>query len=117
MDAAVHETKAPTREAPKTASTRLALLSACLGWMFDAFDLQLFTVILFPCIASLIGATDPAEVAHQAGIVSSAKLLAWGLGGIVFGVVADRVGRSRTMIVTVLIYSGFTGLSALAQTW
>jgi MFS family permease len=117
MDAAVHETKAPKWEEPKTASSRLALLSACLGWMFDAFDLQLFTVILFPCIGSLIGSANPADVAYHAGIVSSAKLLAWGLGGIVFGVVADRIGRSRTMMVTVLIYSGFTGLSALAQTW
>ena len=103
MDAAVHETKAPTCEAPKTAGSRLALLSACLGWMFDAFDLQLFTVILFPCIGSLIGSANPADVAYHAGIVSSAKLLAWGLGGIAFGVVADRIGRSRTMMVTVLI--------------
>ena len=117
MDAAVYETKAGTRETSKRAGSRLAVLSACLGWMFDAFDLQLFTVILFPCIGSLIGSTNPAEIAFHSGIVSSVKLLAWGLGGIVFGVVADRIGRSRTMIVTVLIYSGFTGLSALAQTW
>jgi MFS family permease len=113
----VHETTVPAGKAPKTGSSRSALLSACLGWMFDAFDLQLFTVILFPCIGSLIGSADPAEVAYQAGIVSSVKLLAWGVGGIVFGVVADRIGRARTMIVTVLIYSGFTGLSACAQTW
>jgi MFS family permease len=117
MDAAVHEPKAPTRVAPKTASGRLALLSACLGWMFDAFDLQLFRVILFPCIGSLTGSTNAADVAYLAGIVSSAKLLAWGLGGIIFGVVADRIGRSRTMMVTVLINSGFTGLSAIAGTW
>jgi MFS family permease len=45
------------------------------------------------------------------------KLAAWGLGGIVFGVVADRIGRSRTMVVTVLIYSVFTGFSGFAQSW
>ena len=43
------------------------------------------------------------------------KIFAWGIGGIVFGVVADRIGRAKTMIVTVLIYSVFTGLSGLAQ--
>jgi MFS family permease len=44
-------------------------------------------------------------------------LFAWGLGGILFGVVADRIGRSRTMVITILIYAIFTGLSSLAQNW
>jgi MFS family permease len=56
-------------------------------------------------------------VAYTGGSILACKLFAWGLGGIVFGVVADRIGRSRTMIVTVLIYSIFTGLSGLAQNW
>jgi MFS family permease len=94
-----------------------SLGSACLGWMFDAMDLQLFTVILFPSVSELIGTSAPAAVAYAGGLIMACKLLAWGLGGIVFGVVADRLGRSRTMALTVLIYSVFTGLSALSQNW
>jgi len=94
-----------------------SLASACLGWMFDTMDLQLFTLILFPSVSQLIGSTDPGAVAYTGGLILAYKLLAWGLGGIVFGVIADRIGRSRTMIITVLIYSVFTGLSGLAQSW
>jgi len=96
---------------------RASLASACLGWMFDAMDLGIFTLILYPSVSELIGTTDPALVAYTGGSILASKLLAWGLGGIAFGVIADRVGRSRTMIATVLIYSIFTGLSGLAHNW
>jgi MFS family permease len=94
-----------------------ALASAFLGWMFDAMDLQIFTLILFPSVSELVGTRVPAVIASYGGLIVAIKLFAWGLGGILFGVVADRVGRSRTMMITVLIYSVFTGLSGLAQTW
>lgn len=47
----------------------------------------------------------------------AAKLLCWGIGGIVCGVAADRIGRTRTMVITILVYALFTGLSGLAQSW
>jgi MFS family permease len=84
------------------ASTRwMALASASVGWMFDAMDLQLFTLILFPCVSELIATHDQGQVAWIAGLIMACKLAAWGLDGIVFGVVADRIGRSRTMVVTI----------------
>jgi MFS family permease len=83
--------------------------------MFDGMDLQLFTLVLFPCVSALIGSANPGAVAYTAGLILAGKLVALGIGGIVFGVAADRIGRSTTMIVTVLIYSLFTGLSGLAQ--
>ena len=95
----------------------LALISAGLAWMFDAMDLQIVTLVLFPTVSSLIGSTDQGQVAATGGLIITCKILAWGLGGIVFGVVADRIGRARTMVVTVVIYSVFTGLSGLAETW
>jgi MFS family permease len=108
----------PSGVKQELASTRwMALASASLGWMFDAMDLQLFTLILFPCVSELIATHDQGQVAWIAGLIMACKLAAWGLGGIVFGVVADRIGRSRTMVVTVLIYSVFTGLSGFAQSW
>jgi MFS family permease len=96
---------------------RMALVSACLGWMFDAMDLQIFTLIQFPSVSELIGSVEPAAVAYTGGVIFAWKLAAWGLGGIAFGIVADRIGRARTIIVTVLIYCAFTGLSSLTQIW
>jgi MFS family permease len=94
-----------------------ALVSACAAWMFDATDLQIFTLILFPSVSDLVGSVNPGVVAYTGGVIVGWKLVALGLGGIAFGIAADRIGRARTMIVTVLIYSIFTGLSALAQSW
>jgi MFS family permease len=95
----------------------LALWSGFLGWMFDSMDLNLFTLVLFPSVAELTGSANPAQVAQFGGYIMAIKLFCWGIGGIVFGVVADRIGRSKTMVVTILVYSIFTGLSGLAQSW
>src|SRR5262249_55616277 len=69
------------------------------------------------CVSELIGSSDPGLVAYTGGLILAGKLLAWGLGGIAFGVVADRIGRAKTMMITVVIYSVFTGLSGLAESW
>ncbi len=80
-------------------------------------DLTIFTIVLFPSVSELVNSTDPGLVAYTGGLILACKLLAWGLGGIAFGLMADCIGRAKTMMVTVLIYSVFTGLSGLAQTW
>lgn len=95
----------------------LVLFSAFAGWMFDSMDLNLFTLVLFPSVAELTGLSNPAEIARIGGYIMAIKLLCWGIGGILFGVIADRWGRARTMVITILIYSIFTGLSGLAQNW
>jgi MFS family permease len=95
----------------------LSFGSACLAWLFDAMDLTIFILVLYPSVSDLIGSSDPAAVAFAGGMILACKLLAWGVGGIAFGVVADRSGRAKCMMITVLIYSVFTGLSGLAQTW
>src|SRR5262249_37415824 len=110
-------TRAVAAESPATTTGTpwAALISACLGWMFDSMDLNIFTLLIFPSISELIGSRNPADIASVAGALLAMKVPSWGLGGIVFGVVADRIGRARTMVVTILIYSIFTGLSGLAQ--
>jgi MFS family permease len=95
----------------------MALWSAFLGWMFDSTDLNLFTLVLFPSVTELIHSPTPATVAQIGSYIMAIKLLSWGLGGILFGVVADRIGRSRTMVITIIIYAVFTALSGLAQNW
>ena len=93
----------------------LSFASASLAWLFDALDLTIFILVLVPSVSELIGSTDPATVAYAGSMVLACKLLAWGVGGITFGVVADSVGRAKTMLITVLVYALFTGLSGLAQ--
>jgi len=104
-----------TSSVPKAAW--LALVSGFLGWTFDSMDLNLFSLVVFPTLAELLGTRDPALFSQTAGLIVALKILAWGAGGIIFGVVADRIGRSRTLGLTILIYSVFTGLSGLAQNW
>lgn len=96
---------------------KLVLASAFLGWMFDSMDLNVFTLILVPCIRDLAQTTNPADVARIGGAVMAAKLFFWGVGGILFGIAADRFGRAKIMGVTIIIYSLFTGLSAFATSW
>jgi MFS family permease len=104
------------RDAPKT--LWLIFASAFLGWTFDAMDLNIFTLILTPTVQDLSGSADPAAVARIGGAIIALKLFAWGLGGVVFGVLTDRFGRARILGITVVIYAVFTGLSALAtSTW
>ena len=57
----------------------LSFLSACLAWMFDAMDLTIFTLVLFPSVSELIGSADPGPVASTGGLILACKLLAWAL--------------------------------------
>ena len=106
-----------TSSAQITSYHKLVLLSAFLGWMFDSMDLNVFTLILFPCIKELIQSNNPAEIAKIGSIVIAIKLFAWGIGGVLFGVAADKYGRAKIMALTIVIYALFTGLSAFATSW
>lgn len=88
---------------------RRALLAASLGWMLDAFDVMLFAMVLSALLPDL-GITMA-----QAGLLGSLTLVASAAGGLIFGVVADRYGRTRALIASVLLYSVFTGACGLAQ--
>jgi len=96
----------------------LVLVVASLGWLFDTMDQWLYVLARRPAIADLLGpeATD-AQVAYYSGIVQSIFIIGWATGGFLFGIIGDRLGRTRTMALTILMYAGFTGLSAFAQTW
>jgi MFS family permease len=92
---------------------------AALGWLFDTMDQQLFNVARRPAIRKLLETTpgvepDPKLVTEQSGFATSIFLIGWGTGGIAFGILGDLIGRARTMMWTILLYSIFTGLSALS---
>ncbi len=92
----------------------LALISAFLGWMFDSMDLNLFTLVLVPSVGQLLHSTDATEISKIGSYIISGKLLTWGIGGVLFGVAADRFGRSRIMGWTILIYADFSVLFAFS---
>lgn len=87
-----------------------ALIAAGLGWMLDAFDVMLYALLLTSIISDL-GLTR-----QTAGAIGSATLISAAAGGVIFGLVADRYGRTRALMASVLIYSVFTAASGLATT-
>ncbi|MEY2727556.1 MAG: hypothetical protein RLZZ458_3423, partial [Planctomycetota bacterium] len=116
---------------------------AALGWLFDTMDQQLFTLARPLAMEDLIQLTPEetesartvgaqpdeapaaaekrvndkltAKRAQYGGYATSFFLIGWATGGLFFGVLGDRWGRVRTMLVTILMYSFFTGLSALSR--
>ena len=93
-----------------SSASRRALVAASLGWALDAFDVMLFSLVLASVIADL-GLTKA-----QAGALGSITLLGGAAGGLIFGHIADRFGRTRAMIASVLLYSVFTAACGLSQT-
>ena len=91
-----------------TPDARRALIAASLGWMLDAFDVMLFAMVL-PELRAAFGMSTTV-----AGILASLTLVASAIGGIGFGVIADRFGRTRALILSVLVYSIFTAACGLA---
>ena len=88
---------------------------AAIGWMFDTMAQQLFNLARVPALRDLMGtAAAPGAVAQQAGISTMVFMVGWGLGGVVFGILGDRLGRAKTMMLTILAYTIFTGMSLLS---
>jgi MFS family permease len=88
---------------------------AALGWLFDCLDQQLFTLSRMPAMKALLPpGSDPIL---WGGYATSIFLAGWATGGLVFGVLGDRIGRAKTMMITILIYSLCTGLSALSTSF
>jgi MFS family permease len=93
------------------------LLIAYLGWVFDLMDVFLMVLVKDRAMAELLGpGASPREIGVWGGWALGITLVGWSVGGLLFGMIADRWGRTRTMAVTILIYSVFTGLTGLAQT-
>jgi MFS family permease len=88
---------------------RRALVAATLGWMLDAFDVTLFAMAL-PAVRVSLGLS-----ATAAGVLGSVTLVAGAAGGLVFGWIADRFGRTRALMLSVIVYSVFTAACGLAQ--
>ncbi|MCC6483244.1 MAG: MFS transporter [Armatimonadetes bacterium] len=99
----------------------LVLIVCALGWLFDCMDGNLFTLVRQKSLNDLLQphyateATLNEAVNRIGGIITSVFLLGWAAGGFIFGVLGDKLGRTRTMMITILVYAGFTGLNALVH--
>jgi MFS family permease len=91
-----------------TSAQRRTLLAAALGWMLDAFDAMLYALVLAQVMRDL-GMSK-----GTAGLLNSLTLLASGIGGVAFGFIADRVGRKRALMLSILTYSVCSFASGLA---
>ena len=96
----------------------LVVIIASAGWLFDCMDQRLFILARESAITELLGRdAAAAQVKQFSGYATTSMILGWATGGIIFGMLSDRWGRVKTMMATLLVYSGFTGLSGLSQTW
>lgn len=91
---------------------RRAFIAAALGWMLDSFDVMLYSLVL----ASLLQDPTLQLTSAVAGQLGALTLLSAAVGGVVFGVLADRIGRKRALMGAVLIYSVFTAACGFVQT-
>jgi len=85
-------------------------------------DATIYAIVLHPALHDLLKTSPSAQVSSEVigwygGIIFSIFLIGWAIGGIAFGMIADYIGRTKTLILTILIYAVFTGMAALSETW
>jgi MFS family permease len=93
-----------------TTGQRRSLVAGGLGWMLDAMDVMLYSMVLSYLMRDL--GMDKAS----AGLLNSLTLLASAIGGLLFGFLADRVGRTRSLMLSILVYSVASGACGLSDT-
>src|SRR5580693_9700846 len=82
-----------------TLPERSSLIAGGLGWMLDAMDVMLYSIVLTYLIREIAMDT------RTAGLLNSLTLVASGIGGLLFGVIADRIGRTRALMASILVYA------------
>jgi MFS family permease len=88
-----------------------AFWASFLGWALDAFDYQIFSFVL-TAIALAFGLTNA-----QSGLIATSTLVVSAFGGVLAGVLADSIGRVKTLMLTIGVYALFTCLSGLAPNY
>src|SRR3981081_2634189 len=93
------------------------LLASNLGWLFDGYETYALIISVGVALRQLLDPSQYGQIPAYAGTVIAVTLLGWGIGGMIGGILADYLGRKRTMMLAILAYSIMTGLSAFAWDW
>ncbi|MBL7973884.1 MAG: MFS transporter [Candidatus Kapabacteria bacterium] len=95
----------------------LVFVGCWLGGMFDGMDSTFMSAVQPKAIEELLHTTQRDVISHYGGIISSFFLFGWMAGGVIFGMMGDKLGRVRSMVFSILIYAIFTGLAGVSQEW
>lgn len=96
----------------------LVLFIGSLGWIFDIFEGQIFVASMRDAMKTLLPeGAQSGTIDFYNNIALASYLVGGALGGVLFGKLSDRIGRTTTMILTILMYSLFTCVTAFAQNW
>ncbi|MBJ7337739.1 MFS transporter [Mycolicibacterium sp.] len=117
-----HVTGGDTRWHHEISRTQwLVLAGTTLGWGLDGFAGSLYILVLGPAMGELLPNSglqaSPSTIGYYGGMTVALFLIGWATGGILFGVLADRFGRTRVLSVGILTYAIFSALAAFADTW
>lgn len=93
------------------------LVATWLGGVFDGMDSSIFAIVLYPALSEILGTKSHAIVAEHGSWIVALFMFGWAFGAMIFGTLADYIGRARTMTLTILLYACCTGLCALAHSW
>ena len=94
-----------------------ALIASNLGWLFDGFETYALILTAGAALRQLLDPSQYGQIPSYIGTVIAITLLGWGIGGMLGGILADYIGRKRTMVIAIIAYSIATGLSAFAFDW
>src|SRR5258708_5326892 len=94
-----------------------ALVASNLGWTFDGFEVFALILTIGAALHQLLDPSEYKYIPFYAGAVIAITVFGWGAGGLLGGILADYIGRKRSMTLTILAYSLLTGLSALSWDW
>jgi MFS family permease len=100
---------------PRRTGLWLALIAATLGWLFDGFEMGIFSVVGKDALGELLSTTHKHDIDLWFGIITALFLIGAAAGGVLFGWLGDRLGRVRAMSLSILAYALCTGGCGLAQ--
>src|SRR5436309_8797434 len=110
---------APEHAQPKalTAASWRALVASFLGWMFDGYETYALILVAPVALRQLLPPDQLASIPIYIGGLLAVTLVGWATGGIIAGVLADYIGRKRMLMLSILWYALFTGLTAFAGSY
>lgn len=98
----------------------MVVVIASCGWLFDCMDQRIFVLARESALREVLaGHVEDVDAVLKSyiGWATMWMMIGWATGGIIFGMMSDKVGRVKTMMLTLFVYSGFTGLSAASTSY